>query len=65
VRPVKVKKPALRRAEARERLSQFAEVSDVVGEAKVPGNGETEEREQVPVVPDTTSISEREWFVLS
>lgn len=60
-RAVKVKKPALRRAEARERLKQFADASDVAGEAKEPVNGELEQREQALVVPDSASTSEHEW----
>ncbi|KAH3920320.1 hypothetical protein HBI56_068470 [Parastagonospora nodorum] len=63
VRAVKVKKPALRRAEARERLKQFADASDVAGEVREAVNGETEQGEQIPVVPDSASTSEHECAI--
>jgi hypothetical protein len=65
IRVRKEKKPALRRAEARERLKQFTESSDVSSEPKSTVDGQTETREQVPAVAETSSISEQEWYALS
>jgi hypothetical protein len=62
-----VKKPALRRAEARERLRQVTDVSNVsdVKDEKKARESVTEEGEQAPVVADSTSISEQEWYGFS
>jgi hypothetical protein len=61
--PVKpVKKPALRRAEARERLKQLTDVSNVTDASKAPHyEGTVEEREQAQVTAESSSINEREW----
>ncbi|KAH8726454.1 hypothetical protein GQ44DRAFT_705653 [Phaeosphaeriaceae sp. PMI808] len=59
----KVKKPALRRAEARERLQLVTEVSDGT---RIPNNqvtGTAEAREQVSSAQDTSSISEPECAI--
>jgi hypothetical protein len=58
----KVKKPALRREQARERLRQLTDVAAVTGGEKKTEDGQ-ERREEVPViVADNASIAEREWY---
>ncbi|KAF2821829.1 hypothetical protein CC86DRAFT_101120 [Ophiobolus disseminans] len=63
--PVKpVKKPALRRAEARERLRQVTDVSDVTDASKAPQHeGTVEERDQAQVNAESSSILERECAI--
>jgi hypothetical protein len=66
----KVKKPALRREQARERLRQLTNVADVTnatvnGEKKIEEDAQ-ERREDVAVGnvnADSASIAEREWYV--
>jgi hypothetical protein len=61
----KVKKPALRRERARERLRQVTEVAGVTnGQKEKEKAGDAQERrEEVPViVADNASVSEREWY---
>jgi hypothetical protein len=68
--PRKVKKPALRRAEARERLKQFthvADVTDVTDKHRIAPESQTNvpstsEATSTPVA-ETASVSEREWYV--
>jgi hypothetical protein len=56
------KKPALRRAEARERLNNVTEVSNVTGTVGDAGGVDAVEgKEQVS---SSASILEREWYVL-
>jgi hypothetical protein len=59
----KVKKPALRREQARERLRQLTDVADVAGEKK-EGQDAQERREEIPTVnAESASVLEREWYV--
>jgi len=58
---VKTKKPALRRAEARERLNAVTEVSYVTEGNKAALHGTAEQREGV--APSTASVSERECAI--
>ena len=63
ITPVKpVKKPALRRAEARERLKLVTDVSNVTDGVKVARlDGAIEEREEAQAIGESSSFSEREW----
>jgi hypothetical protein len=73
VRPVrKAKKPALRRAEARERLLEVTDVSNITAVAGASRNGPDEVKPDVEtrtdeVKPDveTRSVLEREWYALT
>jgi hypothetical protein len=59
----KVKKPALRREQARERLRQLTDVADVAGEKK-EGQDAQERREEIPTVnAESASVLEPEWYV--
>jgi hypothetical protein len=59
----KVKKPALRREQARERLRQLTDVADVTGEKK-EGQDAQERLEEIPTVnAESASVLEREWYV--
>ncbi|KAF1919361.1 hypothetical protein BDU57DRAFT_139278 [Ampelomyces quisqualis] len=68
--PRKVKKPALRRAEARERLTQFtnvADVTDVTDERGIAPEGQTAVSTTIEVtstpVADSSSVSEQECAI--
>jgi hypothetical protein len=60
----KVKKPALRREQAREWLQKLTDVADVTSEKKT--DDAQERREEVPAVnAESASVLEREWYVFS
>jgi hypothetical protein len=58
----KVKKPALRREQAREWLQKLTDVADVTSEKKT--DDAQERREEIPTVnAESASVLEREWYV--
>jgi hypothetical protein len=61
--PPKTKKPALRRAEAREKLNEVTEVVSLVRATSVQSRDGAEDDEGKLDVVETRSVLEREWWV--